>query len=201
MEVKNISTDKLKPYENNPRINDVAVDSVAASIKEFGFKVPIVIDKAGVIVCGHTRWKAAKKLGVKTVPCVTADDLTPEQIKAFRIADNQTASLADWEIAMLDSEIKALEEMDFDIDLLGFKDGELEGLLDAFDVDEITPPELASGDKSPFRQMTFTVHDEQFEDIEAAIKKAKAEGGGESAVNENSNGNALAFICNKFFNA
>lgn len=153
MEVKNISTDKLKPYENNPRINDGAVDAVAASIKEFGFRVPIVIDNANVIVCGHTRWKAAKKLKMKTVPCVTADDLTPEQIKAFRIADNQTASLADWELSLLGSEIDALKEMDFDIDLLGFKEGELdellaagttggtEGLTDPDDVPE--PPKVA----------------------------------------------------------
>jgi len=129
MKVEMVSVGKIKPYEKNPRINESAVDAVAASIKEFGFRVPLVIDKAGVIVCGHTRWKAAKKLGIKTVPCVTTDDMTPAQIKAFRIADNQTSSLADWDIAILDSEIKELEGMDFDIDLLGFKEGELDALL------------------------------------------------------------------------
>lgn len=84
--------DELKPYENNPRRNDKAVDAVAASIEQFGFKVPIVIDNDNVIVAGHTRYKAAGKLNMDEVPCIVADDLTPEQIKAFRLADNKTAS-------------------------------------------------------------------------------------------------------------
>lgn len=86
---------EIKPYENNPRKNDDAVDAVAASIKEFGFKVPIVIDSNGVIVAGHTRYKAAKKLKLKTVPCIEANDLTDDQIKAFRLADNKVSELAD----------------------------------------------------------------------------------------------------------
>ena len=88
--------DDLIPYENNPRNNDMAVDAVAASIQQFGFKNPVIIDKDGVIVAGHTRYKAAKKLGIVEIPCVSADDLTDEQIKAFRIADNKTAELAEW---------------------------------------------------------------------------------------------------------
>ena len=90
---KNIAD--IKPYEKNPRKNDGAVDAVANSIKEFGFKVPVVIDSAGVIICGHTRYKAAQKLGIDTVPCVVADDLTEEQIKAYRLADNKVAELAE----------------------------------------------------------------------------------------------------------
>lgn len=82
------SVDEIIPYANNPRRNDNAVNAVAESIKQFGFKQPIVIDGGGVVVCGHTRLKAAKKLGIKTVPCIVADDLTPEQIKAYRLADN-----------------------------------------------------------------------------------------------------------------
>jgi len=200
MKIEMLELKKIKPYDNNPRKNDVAIEAVVASIKEFGFQQPIVIDKKNIIIVGHTRYKAALKLGLKMIPVVVAD-LSEAQAKAYRIADNQTASLADWDVAMLDSEIKSLEEMDFDIDLLGFKEGELEKILSAYDVNEIEPPTLPSWDKSTFRQMTFTVHDEQFEDVEAAIKKAKAEGGGESVVNENSNGNALAFICSKFLNA
>lgn len=84
----------LIPYENNPRKNDDAVDAVAASIKEFGFKVPIVIDENNVIVAGHTRLKAAQKIGLKTVPCIVADDLNDDQIRAFRLADNKTSELA-----------------------------------------------------------------------------------------------------------
>ena len=87
--------DELKPYNRNPRRNDQAVDAVAASIKEFGFKVPIVIDKDSEIVAGHTRLKAAYKLGIKDIPCIIADDLTPDQIKAFRLADNKTSELAE----------------------------------------------------------------------------------------------------------
>lgn len=108
---------ELTPYANNPRLNDGAVDAVAASIKAFGFKVPCVIDKDGVIVAGHTRLKAAQKLGLKTVPCIVADDLTPEQVKAFRLADNKVGELAGWDFEKLDLE---LEELDFDMTPFGF---------------------------------------------------------------------------------
>lgn len=103
---------ELKPYPNNPRVNDQAVYAVANSIKEFGFRRPIDIDSNGVIVCGHTRWKAAKKLGMTEVPCRVLDDLTPEQITAFRIADNSTAELAIWDEDMLKLE---LDGIDFDM--------------------------------------------------------------------------------------
>jgi len=112
----------LIPYHNNPRINDPAVDMVASSINEFGFKVPVVIDKDNVVVAGHTRLKAAEKLGLKEIPCIIADDLTDAQIKAFRIADNKTAELAEWDWAKLDIEIQELEEMDFNMDFLEFED-------------------------------------------------------------------------------
>lgn len=105
MEVIDKKIAELIPYAKNPRKNDQAVNAVAASIREFGFKVPIVIDSAGVIVAGHTRLKAALMLGLETVPCVVADDLTEDQIKAFRLADNKTAELAEWDLALLDEEI------------------------------------------------------------------------------------------------
>lgn len=106
----------IKPYEKNPRKNDNAVDEVANSIKEFGFKVPIVIDKDNVIVCGHTRYKASKKLGLEVVPCVVADDLTEEQIKAYRLADNKVSELAEWDIDLLGEELDGI----FDIDMSDF---------------------------------------------------------------------------------
>ena len=96
---------ELKEYENNPRNNDGAVEAVAESIKQFGFKVPIVIDADGVIIAGHTRKKAALKLGLDKVPCIIADDLSPEQIKAFRLADNKTGELAGWDFAKLEEEL------------------------------------------------------------------------------------------------
>lgn len=127
MKIINKQVSELIPYENNPRQNENAVDYVANSIKEFGFKVPIVIDPDNVVVCGHTRLKAAEKLGINKVPCIIADDLTPEQIKAFRLADNKTAEIATWDEDLLTVE---LNELDFDMSEFGF---ELQG--DDFDYD------------------------------------------------------------------
>lgn len=112
MQIVEKKLDELREYENNPRNNDNAVAAVAASIKEFGFKVPIVIDAAGVIIAGHTRAKAAAQLGLQTVPCIVADDLTEEQIRAFRLADNKTGELAGWDFAKLEEELAELSTMD-----------------------------------------------------------------------------------------
>ena len=124
----------IRPYEKNPRKNDTAVQYVAESIKQFGFKVPIVIDSNGVIVAGHTRWKAAKKLGLETVPCVVADDLTDEQIKAFRLADNKVAEKAEWDFDLLTVELDEL--FDFDMAVLGFDDTEEELAMDEIESDK-----------------------------------------------------------------
>lgn len=113
-----LNISELKPYENNPRINDKAVDAVAASIKEFGFKVPIIIDKNNVIVAGHTRLKAAQKLGLEEVPVIVADDLTEEQIKAFRLADNKVSEIAEWDFDKLNDELASL---DFDMSQFSFE--------------------------------------------------------------------------------
>ena len=122
----------IKPYpENNPPINDAAVDAVAASIQEFGFRQPIVVDADGVIICGHTRYKAALKLGLEKVPVHVAKDLTPEQIKAYRIADNKTAELADWDYGpAADRTWPNCKSCDFDLGLLGFDPDELAKMLD-----------------------------------------------------------------------
>jgi DNA modification methylase len=141
---------EIKPYPQNPRVNDDAVDAVAASIKEFGVKQPLVLDKDGVIVVGHTRFKAAAKLGLAKVPVVVAKDLTPAQIKAYRIADNQTNTLAEWDATLLPLELHDLEALDFDLSLLGFGEDDLnkwlgtdlqEGLCDPDEVPE--PPDEA----------------------------------------------------------
>ena len=114
--------EELHPYKNNPRRNDKAVDAVANSIQEFGFKVPAVIDKSGEIIAGHTRYKAAKKLGMKEIPCIIADDLTEEQIRAFRLADNKVGEMAEWDFDILDEE---LEKMSYiDMEEFGFDLGE-----------------------------------------------------------------------------
>jgi len=121
---------EVKPYPGNPRQNDAAVEAVAKSIREFGFRQPIVVDADGVIVCGHTRWKAAHKLGREVVPVHVARDLSPEQVKALRIADNRTAQLAEWDLELLPIELAELQAAEFDLGLLGFDADELANLLD-----------------------------------------------------------------------
>ena len=133
MKIIEKSVEELTPYENNPRKNDGAVDAVAASIREFGFKVPIIIDKDNVIVAGHTRLKAARKLGLETVPCIIADDLSPKQIQAFRLADNKTAELADWDFDMLSVELSDLD--DIDMSEFGFDMSEFEEPAEAAEDD------------------------------------------------------------------
>lgn len=120
MEIEEIPIDELFGYIRNPRRNDASVNYVANSIKEFGFKQPIVIDANNEIVAGHTRLKAAIKLHMNTVPCVRADDLTEEQIKAYRIADNRTAEFATWDTEKLTVEKRELESMNFDMAMFGF---------------------------------------------------------------------------------
>lgn len=122
----------LTPYENNPRNNDEAVEPVANSISEFGFKVPIVATPDGEIINGHTRWKAAKKLKLKTVPVIIADDLTEEQVRAFRLADNKVAEIAQWDIELLLSEIESVDNLD--MTLFGFTDSDY--TLDDFEDEE-----------------------------------------------------------------
>lgn len=135
-------TDELIPYVNNPRNNDQAVDAVASSIKNFGFKVPIVIDSKNEIINGHTRLKAAKKLGIEEVPVIVADDLTEDQIKAFRIADNKVAELADWDEELLLAELDMIEmdmgQFNIDMSELDSDDSSEEVVEDEFDD---TPPE------------------------------------------------------------
>ena len=119
MKIHEISIYDIKEYKNNPRkIPERAIDAVAASIKNFGFINPVVLDKDNVIVCGHTRLQAAKKIGFQEVPCVIADDLTPEQIKAFRLVDNKTGELSGWDFEKLDVE---LDGIDFDMSMFGFE--------------------------------------------------------------------------------
>lgn len=134
----------ITPYKDNPRINDETVPYLKNSIQRFGFKVPLVIDKDGTVVTGHTRLKAALELGMERVPCVRADDLTAEQIKAFRLVDNKVAELSSWDYEALDGEMKSLEELGFDMGDFGFA---------PFDDSEFgsgeLPPELAGKDLNP----------------------------------------------------
>ena len=132
MQIVEKKVTELKAYKKNPRKNDNAVGPVAESIKEFGFKVPIIVDKDNVIVAGHTRLKAAKRLKLKTVPCIVADDLTPAQIKAFRVADNSSAQIAEWDLELLKDE---LMDLDFDMSLFGLE-------KEINDIERIFAPEI-----------------------------------------------------------
>ncbi len=133
---------ELKLYAGNPRIiSDEAVDAVAASIRAFGFRVPILVDRDGVIVAGHARYRAAQKLGLTEVPVIVADDLTPEQIKAYRIADNRTAELSTWDYELLPIELADLQSTDFDLNLLGFSTDELAKILDPAAKEGLTDPD------------------------------------------------------------
>jgi DNA modification methylase len=151
MKVEMRDIGSIKPYDNNPRLNDAAVDAVAKSIKEFGFRQPIVVDEAGVIIVGHTRYKAALKLGMKKVPVHVAKGLKPAQARAYRLADNQTATLSQWDEERLPLELAELQGMDFDLDLTGFSAEDImryleppttEGLTDPDDIPE--PPDEAT---------------------------------------------------------
>ena len=143
MEIVYRKLEEIKPYEKNPRDNEEAVKYVAESIKEFGFKNPIIIDKEDVIVCGHTRLKAAERLGLKEVPTIKADDLTPEQIKAFRLADNKVSEKATWNMDLLTEE---LQNLDIDMSNFGFEeelsmDIQTEIVEDDYNVEENIPVE------------------------------------------------------------
>lgn len=118
LKVENKPIDSIKPYENNPRDNDDAINAVANSIHEFGWQQPIVVDKDNVIIAGHTRYKAAQSLGLKEVPVVVASNLSDQQVKAYRLADNKTAELADWDTKKLDEELQDI--LDIDMTDFGF---------------------------------------------------------------------------------
>ena len=154
MQIIEVAIDKLKEYENNPRNNEKAVEAVAESIKEFGFKVPVVIDTNYTIVAGHTRKKASELLGLETVPCIMANDLTPEKIKAYRLADNKTAELAEWDLEKLEKEMAELTAFDVDMSAFGFDEAifdiEAQAEEDGFDeqqaLEEIEEPTTQLGD-------------------------------------------------------
>lgn len=173
---------ELKPYEKNPRKNDAAVSAVANSIRKFGFKVPVVIDKDGVIVTGHTRYKAALSLGLQKIPCVVADDLTSEQVKAFRLVDNKVGEIAEWDVNMLEAELSEIEDVDM-------------GLF-SFDVDTISDADfgedfsLPDGEKPEICTMSFTLHQKQKELVEYALGVVQDDVT-ETFGNSNKNGNAL----------
>lgn len=157
MKVVERKIEAIRPYENNPRNNENAIQGVVNSIREFGFKVPIVVDKDGTIVAGHTRYAAAIQLGMSKVPCIVADDLTDEQVKAFRLADNKVAEAATWDFEKLDAELKGI--MDIDMTDLGFADAD-EHFFDDYESQGNTGDEEPKGYNISYN-LTFNNEQEQ----------------------------------------
>src|SRR5574344_1948531 len=174
----------LIEYARNPRKNDHAVDKIAAAIREFGFRVPVLAKSDGSLVDGHLRLKAAKKLGLKTVPVMLCDDMTEAQIKAFRISVNRVAEFAEWDDELLRVEFAELADMGFDLELTGFGLEEIGAMQ--FDNDaESEMPALADGEKEPFQQKTFTLHDEQAAIVDDAVTLARTSPLADTGLNEN----------------
>ena len=181
MTIQSLPLKDIRPYARNPRKNAEAVKGVAASIREFGFLVPLVIDQNHEIVAGHTRYKAAQSLGIKEVPCVIADELTEDQIRAFRLADNKVGEMAQWDMDLLPLELQGI--------MMPMTDFGFQAISDEDFSDNFT---LDTGEKKPYQQISITVHDEQARLMLTAIKyvydqKAVTETFG----NENHNGNGL----------
>ena len=188
----------LTPYARNSRTHsDDQVAQIAASIKEWGFTTPVLIDPDGGIIAGHGRVMAAQRLGLEDVPCIIAEGWSEAQKRAYVIADNKLALNAGWDVEALRIEFGDLEVLGFDLTLTGFDAEEIAAF--EFDADaETDMPDLADGDREPFQQMAFTLHDDQAEEVKAALEKSKGMGDFGDTGNENSNGNSLARICEIF---
>ena len=200
--IKTVLVADLIPYARNSRTHsDEQVTQIAASIKEFGFLNPVIIDGEKGIIAGHGRVMAAKKLGMVDLPAVEASHLTDAQRRAYIIADNKLALNAGWDEEMLRVEFDELGAMGFDLDLTGFSLDEIGAL--GFDNDSALDqmPALPNGDKEPYQQKTFTLHDEQAAIVDDAVTLARTNPLADTGINENSNGNALALICGQWLEA
>lgn len=197
MQIETVAVDRLIPYARNSRTHsETQVAQIAASIKEFGFTNPVLIDGAGGIIAGHGRVMGARALGLAEVPCIRLAHLTESQRRAYVIADNKLALNAGWDDAMLALEMRDLMAEGYDVGLTGFELGDIDDILRETEI--LGMPALPSGEKSQFQQVTFTLHDSQSDELQRALKAAKAVGPFVDSPNANSNGNALARICETF---
>lgn len=187
MNVEEISIEKIIPYARNPRKNDAAIAKVAASIKEFGFQQPIVVDGEMVVVVGHTRLEAARSLEMDTVPVHIATGLSEQQIKAYRLADNRVAQDSNWDYDLLPLELEEIGDA-----FTGFTDEELKSILG--EVEGVDFPDLNDGDKGEFEQITFTLHESQAELIKEAIDRCLDQYDVDDSLNNNKNANAISKI-------
>lgn len=202
MTLEELSIEDLNLDPANVRKHDEKnLDAIKASLRRFGQQKPIVIDGKGVVIAGNGTLTAARALGWQKIRAVKTVLEGAEAI-AYAIADNRTGELASWDDDALVQQLQALKLEDAAlVESAGFDDLDLEKILEdqgIFDVDAVGMPELSDEDRAPFQQKTFTLHDEQCEDVDSAIEIAKSLGHNQSSVNENSNGNAIAYICQHF---
>lgn len=167
MEIIIKGIDEIRPYENNPRVNDGAVGAVAESIREFGFQQPIVVDRDGVIIAGHTRYKAAQKLGMTEVPVVVADNLTDEQVRAYRLADNKTGELAEWDFSALEEELAGIGELD--MSLFGFDN--FEEVQDVEPIDQVGSKAAAMEHKMMIDKQTIGMTEDEYAEITEKLER------------------------------
>lgn len=167
MEIIIKGIDEIRPYENNPRVNDGAVGAVAESIRAFGFQQPIVVDRDGVIIAGHTRYKAAKKLGLTEVPVVVAKNLTDDQVRAYRLADNKTGELAEWDFSALEEELAGIGELD--MSLFGFDN--FEEVQDVEPIDQVGSTTAAMEHKMMIDKKTIGMTEEEYAEITEKLER------------------------------
>lgn len=211
LQIQWLDISEIAPYPDNPRKRtEVEVEKIAASLMEFGWRQPLVVDSHRVLIVGHGRRLAAlaliqrgdpayaERYGTK-VPVDVADDLSEEQVRAYRIADNRIQADSSWDDGLLVKELADLRDLDYDLALTGFDSPELASLLGLVQPGDM--PDLPSGEKEPYQQMTFTLHDEQVVTVEQAVALAKEQGPFTDGLNQNSNGNALARVCKAYLKA
>jgi len=199
MELIKKKVSELIPYINNSRIHsEEQITQLISSIKEFGFTNPILIDNDNSIIAGHGRLLAVKKLGYDEVPCIIISGLSKIQIKALIIADNQLALNGSWDLDRLSLEIDGLKEDNFNLDILAFNTDFLKDIQETI-IPLADLPEIKEGDKKPFQQMTFIIHDSQINFINLALEKVKKNFDLNNEYNQNINGNAITEICKNFY--
>jgi len=199
-QIELLETSLLIPYVRNSRLHsEKQIDQIAASIREFGFINPIIIDSENGLIAGHGRVSAAKKLGLGKVPCIRADHLTEAQKRAYVIADNRLAELASWDNEMLKIELNDLLAQNYKLDILGMDEDYLKNIdINLVGVTEVAPPNILDIESPEFAQMTFTIRRDQKETVEAAVKMALQKI--DVPNGENRNGVALIEICEVFIN-
>lgn len=180
MEIITLNIDQIIPYDKNPRVNNHSVEGVKRSIEEFGYIVPMIIDKNNIVIAGHTRLKALKELGIKKVDCIRAEDLTNHQVEAFRIADNKVHEFSMWDYQKLKEEINSINQKDIDVDVLGFSDFEIDNMGADFEADRFTMEEFEEfeelGEWEGLKATVFTIKCENKEQQQWLKDLIKEEG-------------------------